>query len=128
MNNQELTSSLSLRRDIHQSLPASPQYGVYDGHRLCLPGRLERNLEAGPAVFHSLCGRSGRFTVPDQPIFFDYLTESERMELMADEEGGTLSAKMAFAGPGSQSSGGVDRRFHVQPNPYDVLRDEAVEQ
>lgn len=59
-------------------------------------------------------------------FFFDYLTESERMELMAAEETrkeALYLQKWPLLIRVLNRVLKVDRRFHVQPKPYDVLRD-----
>jgi hypothetical protein len=96
-------------------------------------GRLGGNLDTGRPYFIHYAGGRVASQCPISRIFFNFLTESERMELMAAEEETKKEALYLQKWPLlirvlNRVVGIVDRRFHVQPKPYDVLRDEAVEQ
>ena len=88
--------------------------------------------EGRPYFIHYAGGRAAS-QYPISRIFFDYLTESERMELMTAEEELKKEALYLQKWPLlirviNRVVRLVDRRFQIQPKPYDVLRDEAVAQ
>ena len=85
-----------------------------------------------PYFIHYAGGRaSSKF--PISRLFFDYLTERERMEWIAHKE------EPNEAKPGLEKwplhvrvlnrlVQMIDKRFYVQPKPYSVMRDEALEE
>jgi hypothetical protein len=93
----------------------------------------EETWKQGRPYFIHYAGGRAASQYPISQIFFNFLTESERMELMAAEEETKKEALYLQKWPLlirvlNRVVGIVDRRFHVQPKPYDVLRDEAVKQ
>ena len=92
----------------------------------------EENWKQGRPYFIHYAGGRAASQYPISRIFFEYLTEQERMELMAAEEKMKKEARYLQKWPLlvrvlNRLMGIVDRRFYVQPKPYDLLRDEAVE-
>jgi hypothetical protein len=93
----------------------------------------EETWKQGRPYFIHYAGGRAASQYPISRIFFDYLTESERMELMAAEEETKKEALYLEKWPLlirvlNRMVRIVDRRFHVQPKPYDLLRGEAVAQ
>ena len=84
-----------------------------------------------PYFIHYAGGRmSSQF--PISRIFFDYLTEPERVELMAADEETKKQSLHLQKWPLpirllNRLVRVADNRFYVQPKPYDVLREETVE-
>ena len=98
-----------------------------------LIGTTGRKIEKDRPYFIHYAGGRAASQYPISRIFFDYLTESERMELIAAEEETKKEALYLQKWPLlirvlNRVVRIVDRRFYVQPKPYDLLRDEAVEQ
>jgi hypothetical protein len=85
-----------------------------------------------PYFIHYAGGRAAS-QFPISRLFFDYLKEPERRELMVVEEKMKKGSLHLQQWPLpirvlNRLVGVIDRRFYVQPKPYEVLRDEAVEQ
>lgn len=85
-----------------------------------------------PYFIHYAGGRAAS-QFPISRIFFDYLMEPERRELIAVEEEMKKQSLHLQKWPLlirllNRLVRILDRRFYVQPKPYEVLRDEAVEQ
>lgn len=85
-----------------------------------------------PYFIHYAGGRADS-QFPISRIFFDYLKEPERAELMTVEKEAHKGSVHLQKWPVlirilNQLVGRIDKRFYVQPKPYGVLRDEAVEQ
>ena len=110
---------------------------MVDGLSAAIAGELEDweetwKLGRRPYFIHYTGGRtSSQFAI--SRIFFDYLTEPEREELMAAEEEMNKQSLHLQKWPLpirllNRLVRVTDHRFYVQPKPYDVLREETVEQ